>query len=172
MSAKIFDTNLCNFVRNLDDEELQWLLEAPTLVPELMGLTDHLPACSECGDRVGRILGEDIQRSYASATRRAPLKLAASNVEPLDPGDSLVAFDHLMIAGNHFVVLEDSEGRVWLRGPLPKGAEYVVLGPNRYRLTKSSRTEPEISGIGSIEIEQFIRQHEADPKNFPVHFAG
>ena len=67
MSTKTFDTHLCEFVRHLDDEEIQWLLEAPTLVPELMGLTDHLPACAECGDRAGRILLGDSQSGTASA---------------------------------------------------------------------------------------------------------
>ncbi len=73
MSTKTFDTYLCEFVRHLDDEEIQWLLEAPTLVPELMGLTDHLPACAECGDRVGRILLGDSPSGTASANRLIPI---------------------------------------------------------------------------------------------------
>jgi len=73
MSTQTFDTHLCEFVRHLDDEEIQWLLEAPTLVPELMGLTDHLPACAECGDRVGRILLGDRQTGTAPTNRPIPI---------------------------------------------------------------------------------------------------
>ncbi len=54
---------LCHFVRQLDDIDLQWLMECPALVPELMGLTDHLPLCKECGDRIGKILLGDLEET-------------------------------------------------------------------------------------------------------------
>jgi hypothetical protein len=46
------DPTMCEFIKNLDDEELEFLLMSPSLVPELMGLTDHLPFCEVCAVRL------------------------------------------------------------------------------------------------------------------------
>jgi hypothetical protein len=51
MEAKNPSTQICDFVRNLTDEELKFLLESPTEIPEIMGLSDHLPFCEECAKR-------------------------------------------------------------------------------------------------------------------------
>ena len=172
MKGKILDPKLCDFVRHLDDDDIQWLLEAPTLVPELMGLTEHLPTCQECGERVKRILIAAGRKQQAAQSRPMPLVLAASSAEADPGGDPLVCFDSVTIGAEWVEFLEDEEGRVWLRGSVPRGVEHIVFGSAQYHLRQSSvRPELEVCGIGSIDVEDLIARHEAAPEKFSVHFA-
>lgn len=171
MSPNDVTSPLCDFVRHLDDDELQWLLEAPTLVPELMGLTDHLSFCKECGARGKRVI-HGSGREVGVAFDRLPLALAASTQEPGQTDVRQVPFAQLVINNRSVEFTEDAEGRVFLRGPVPETATSLVFGTNRFALVRSSSgAEVEVRGLGLIEFEELVGQIQADPQKFRVAYS-
>lgn len=52
---EIPDTPLCGLIKYISDEELKFLLESPTDLPEVVGLSEHLDNCEECSKRLSKI---------------------------------------------------------------------------------------------------------------------
>jgi hypothetical protein len=101
----------------------------------------------------------------AAATTSNEDHTSTSNAAP-------ATFGSFRIGEIEYEVVEDSEGRVYLLGVVPPDATHLCFGPDCYVLKQTRFGDMrEINGVGSIKVERFLRQHELDSANYPVHFA-
>jgi hypothetical protein len=186
------DVSLCEFIESLEPGHLYWLITTPPLGDDIL---DHAMSCHNCAVRIEeageaeytslpleerrqyretalRILKREKEQQAAPGFVRERLAFAASDIEQSADGTAdRVAFATFEVGGHSLEAMADAEGMVFLRGDLPAEARKLYFGNEGFSLKRGKDAqETEVEDLGSVDLEQFLERHHADPEGFPIRF--